>query len=74
MEGYAKIPIGELTLREAVNVIDDPSWWDKTLPPILLHYRISPSEYWELTVYQHRLLYDWLVGIGVVKDGEQPET
>jgi len=74
MEGYAKIPIQELVLSEAVNVVDDASYWDTTMPALLYFYKITVADYWSLTVYQHRLLWDWLVNAGMVKDGDQPQT
>lgn len=61
---YARIPIGELTLRDAYNAVEDASFWDETMPPILYHYRLGVGDYYELTVLQHRLLFDYLVEKG----------
>lgn len=75
MTGYAKVPLEELTLAEAADKVDDASWWDRTMPPVLLHYsQITPESYWELSVKEHRLLFEWLEKMGVVKDGDQPQT
>lgn len=63
---YARISIDELTLADAYQAVEDPSWWDETMPPILYHYRLSIEDYGRLTVFQHRLLYDWLAKKGVV--------
>lgn len=67
---FAKIPLGELTLSEAASVVDDPGYWDETLPPILYFYKMSVADYWQLTVKQHRLLADWLASSGLVKNGD----
>ena len=66
---YARIPIGELTLLEAVEQVDDSSWWDDTMAPILYFYKMSVDDYWSLTVKQHRSLVEFLEKSGVVKDG-----
>jgi len=75
MEGYAKVPLEELSLLEAADHVDDASWWDNTLPPILQNYpQITIDDYWGLSVKHHRLLCEWLVKSGVIKDGDNPET
>lgn len=71
MEGYAKIPLDEITLAEAATQVDDASWWDDTMPPILLYYKqITVDGYWLLSVKEHRLLYEWLEKSGVVKNAD----
>jgi hypothetical protein len=64
---YARIPLGEVTLAEAVNVVEDPSFWYDTMPPVLFHFSIA--DYWELTVGDHRRLVDFLIDRGLV-DGD----
>ena len=56
---YARIPLGQLTLAEAYEQVEDPSFWDDTMAPILFHY--SVSDYWSLRVVEHRRLWEWLV-------------
>lgn len=56
---YARIPIHDLTVGEAYEQVEDPSFWDDTMPAILYHY--SVVDYWALRVIEHRRLYDWLV-------------
>lgn len=61
---YARIPIADLTIAEAYEQVDDPSFWDETMPPILFHYSIS--DYWALRVHEHGRLWGWLVDGGFV--------
>jgi hypothetical protein len=63
---YLRINIGDASLREAYDQTDDPSFWDEAMPPILYHYRLTVAEYWELTVAEHRRLFDWLIQIGAI--------
>lgn len=63
---YAKIRIDELTVADAYQAVEDPSFWDETMPPVLYHYRLSLEDYERLTVYQHRLLCEWLAEKGVI--------
>jgi hypothetical protein len=72
-QGHIKIPLPEAVLSEAANLVDDPSYWEQTMPPILYFYRMSVGDYWGLTVYQHRLLWDWLVEGGMVNADEKEE-
>ena len=77
MEGHAKIPLDEISLAEAMGVVDDGSWWVETMPPLLIHYPVqlpSVAAYWELSVREHRSLFEWLVKSGVVKNGDNPQT
>lgn len=61
-----RIPIDQVTLREAADLVDDgDSFWLRTMPPILNAYPgVTPANYWELTVGEHRALLDWLVDNG----------
>ena len=66
---YARIPIGELTLEDAYSAVDDVTFWDESMPQILYHFHIGVDDYYRLSVYQHRLLYDFLIRQGVI-DGD----
>lgn len=77
MEGYAKIPLEDVSLAEAMSIVDDGTWWVDTMPPILLNYPVhvpSIDAYWNLSVRDHRALFEWLVKSGVVKNGDNPQT
>ena len=63
---YARIPIAELTLEDAYQATEDASFWDATMPPVLFHYQLSVADYYKLTVYQHRLLVDYLANQGLI--------
>lgn len=66
MEGvFVRIPLPDVVLSDAVNLVEDPSFWDETMPPVLFHYRMSVTDYWSLTVKQHRLLVDFLIARGL---------
>ena len=58
-----QVPIGEISIAEAAQVsTDGGEFWAATMPAILYHYpSITPTAYWELTVSEHRGLYDYLV-------------
>jgi hypothetical protein len=71
MEGHIKIPLPEVSLLEAANAVEDASYWDRTMPAVLYFYKITVADYWSLTVYQHRLLWDWLVEGGMVKNADE---
>lgn len=64
---YARIPLNDLTLAEAVGQVEDPSFWHDTRIAILAHFsQIRIDEYWDLTVGDHRALCDWLIDRGVL--------
>ncbi len=67
---YARIPIGDLSLEDAYAAVDDVTFWDETMPPILYHFKMGVADYYQLTVGQHRLLYDFLIRQGVIDDGD----
>jgi hypothetical protein len=74
-ELFAKVPLDEVSLAEAMGVVDDGSWWVDTMPPILLNFPVqvpSLDAYWSLTVRDHRSMFEWLLKSGVVKNGDQP--
>lgn len=62
---YVRIPLPDCLLSDAMNLVDDPSYWEDTMPAVLLHYRMTLPDYWSLTVHQHRLLVDYLVARGL---------
>ena len=78
METHARIPIADLTLTEARDLVDDDSFWWDTMAAVLHRYpQIGPATYWELTVREHRLLVDYLVASGLAgiregSDGTSP--
>jgi hypothetical protein len=61
---YARIPISDLTIGEAYEQVEDPSFWDETMPALLFHFSIT--DYWGLRVIDHRRLWDWLAQQGLV--------
>lgn len=63
---YARIPIDELTLTDAYEAVEDASYFDLTMPAVLYHYSLTLEDYGRLTVYQHRLLVDFLEQQGLV--------
>lgn len=62
---YARIPVAELSLSDAYAAVDDVSFWDETMPLLLDHFKIGLDDYYKLTVYQHRLLVDYLASKGL---------
>ena len=68
---YARIPVQDLRLSEAYETVEDASYWDETMPAVLYHYNLTLEGYGELTVYQHRLLVDYLKGLGLYAE---PQT
>lgn len=61
---YARIPISDLTIGEAYEQVEDPSFWDTTMAPILFYF--SVSDYWGLKVHEHGRLYEFLKARGLV--------
>ena len=62
-EAFAKIPLDDLTLTEAYEQVDDPSWFDQTLPLVLFHFsQFTVADYWSLTVGEHRALVAFVEG------------
>lgn len=62
---YVRTPLPDVTVEEAYGHVEDPSYWDDTMAPILHHFNLSLGDYGKLTVYQHRLLFEYLVGRGL---------
>lgn len=65
---YAKISIGDLTIAEAYEHVEDPSFWDRSMAPILFHF--SVSDYWGLRVHEHGRLWVYLQEKGLVDDAQ----
>ena len=57
---WIRIPLDECTLLDAYNLVEDPSFWDETMPAILHFFNLTLDGYYDLTVKQHRLLYEFL--------------
>ena len=78
METHARIPIADLTLTEARDLVDDDSFWWDTMAAVLHRFpQITVEAYWGLTVREHRLLVDYLVASGLAtvlegSDGTSP--
>jgi len=59
VEMTVKVPAGDLLLEQAYRYVDDPSFWDVTMPDILASYpQLTVADYWKLTVTEHRFLYE----------------
>lgn len=63
---YARIAVQDLRLSEAYEAVEDVSYWNQTMPAVLYHFNITLTDYEQLTVYQHRLLVEYLVAEGLV--------
>ena len=49
------VPIGDLPLWLAAQYVDDgDTYWRESMPAILRIYRVDYSDYWNLTVAEHR--------------------
>lgn len=64
---FARIPLEDVKLNEAADLVDDPGWFEKTRVPVLFHFpQIGFDGYWDLTVGEHRKLVDFLVASGLL--------
>lgn len=64
---YARIPLADVTLAEAADIVEDPSFFVTTRVAILFHFpQVDVEGYWGLSVGDHREFYDYLVGKGLV--------
>ena len=62
MTAVVEIQIADASLAEAAQAsADGGEFWLATMPAVLFHYAITPTAYWELSVAEHRALYDYLV-------------
>ena len=63
---FAKIPLQDVTLLEAADLVNDPSFFEDTRIPILFHFpQVGLADYWDLKVGDHRLMVDYLIGRGL---------
>lgn len=65
-EGYALIPIAQLTISEAATQAGRDYWLD-TMPPIMQMFHISRDDYWQLQVAEHAALVRWCEQLGVIR-------
>lgn len=64
--GFARIPVLDLSLAEAREVIEDSSWFDKTRMPVLFHFpQVTVDGYWDLKVKDHTEMVAYLVDRGL---------
>lgn len=64
---YARIPLADVTLAEAKDLVDDPTFFDETRMAVLHHFpQVSVDGYQELTVGDHRQMVDYLTARGLV--------
>jgi hypothetical protein len=59
----------QIGIALVADVPDGPKWV-AAMGPMLQTYRMSPSEYWELSVIEWQSLYWWLQQTEVVAGGE----
>lgn len=63
---FARIPLDEVTLAEAAEIVEDASFFHQTRIPILFHFNLSLADYWSLTVGDHREMVEFLTVRGLV--------
>lgn len=64
---FARVPLEQVTLREAEDLIEDATWFEKTRLPILFHFsQIGMDDYWSLTVGDHTSLVLFLRDRGLL--------
>ena len=62
---YARILLDDLTIGEAADLVEDGSWFHETRLPILFHFsQVGLDDYWQLTVKDHRELYEFIEARG----------
>jgi hypothetical protein len=66
----ARIPLDQVTLGEAADIVEDASWFHETRIPLLFHFNVRIGEYWELTVGDHREMVEYLIKRGLI--GHKP--
>jgi hypothetical protein len=59
--GHVLMLAADLTIQEAAALSsDDDNWFLDTMPPVLHTYpSVTPANYWELKVSEHRRLVEW---------------
>lgn len=64
---YARIPILDLTLEEAKDIVEDGSFFDNTRLAVLFHFpQIGLDDYWQLRVGDHYEIVRFLEGRGLL--------
>ena len=67
---FGRIPLADLTLDEARDLVEDASWFDRMRMPILFHFpQVGVDDYWQLRVGTHGEMVAYLVGLGLT-DGD----
>jgi hypothetical protein len=68
---YARIPLGEVTLTEACDLVEDKGEWFHTTRIAVLFYfsQVTVDGYWNLSVGTHGQMVDFLIGRGFYEDG-----
>jgi hypothetical protein len=61
---YIRIPISDCPLKFAYQAVDDPLFFDETMPGILAAFHLSVDEYWNLTAAQHARMVEWVKAHG----------
>jgi hypothetical protein len=63
---FARIPLNDVTLAEAADLVDDKgAWFRETRIPVLFHFS-QVTDYWSLTVGDHREMVDFLSARGLI--------
>lgn len=71
-EGYALVPLGQLTIAEATTQAGR-DYWLQTMPPVLQVFtQLTPALYWQLTAAEHAHLVRWLEQTGVIGGSSNP--
>jgi hypothetical protein len=68
---YARIPLDDVILAEACDLVDDKGvWFHTTRIPVLFHFsQVRVDDYWNLTVGDHREMVLFLIARGLVDGG-----
>jgi hypothetical protein len=68
---YARIPLADVTLAEACDLVEDKgAWFHATRIVVLFHFpQVTVDGYWDLSVGIHRQMMDFLIGRGFYQDG-----
>lgn len=64
---FARIPLADVTLAEAKDLVDDSTWFEQTRIPVLYHFpQVTIDGYWDLSVGDHRELVRYLEARGLI--------
>lgn len=54
---YARIPLADVTLAEAKDLVEDATFFENTRLAVLFHFpQISFDDYWSLPVGEHAMI------------------